>query len=293
MKLLFCQNMCIGSYEGYDLYTNKWLKGCGSILGAVYICSMVIHPLYIGGFNTLMETWSEWQTFNAGMIAILAAVISGYIALKLDKSARQREAVNINASRQNEKRKLRAEKKAIDEQRHRELIAASAFLPASLILINDYVDDVSKKLLRSYAANKTNNDMDLRRYIDEVKGLSVPDGYQGVFKECITLATPDVSEHLVYILVHLQVFSSRIESLNPNHLGYSYLEEMLVDSIRFQLKIDSLFDFARKGLAVKELHRDVESYYSRISRSLNYHVEINRGDSELIDKFVDSAARRD
>lgn len=277
--------MCIGSYEGYDLYTNKWLKGCGSILGVVYICSMVIHPLYIGGFNTLMETWSEWQTFNAGMIAILAAVISGYIALKLDKSARQREAVNINASRQNEKRKLRAEKKAIDEQRHRELIAASAFLPASLILIDDYVDDVSKKLLRSYAVNKNN--------IDEVKGLSVPDGYQGVFKECITLATPDVSEHLVYILVHLQVFSSRIESLNPDLLGYSYLEEMLVDSIRFKMKIDSLFDFARKGLAVKELHRDVESYYSRISRLLDYQVIINRGDSELIDKFVDSAAKRD
>lgn len=262
-------------------------------MGAFYIGSMIIQPLYVGGLITLIKTWKEWQTFNAGMIAILAAIIGAYVALKLDKSARQREAVKVRESRQHEREKLRAQQKAISEQRSREFIAASAFLPASLTSINEYIIVVSKKLLRLFAVKRSGNSNDLKRYIDEIQALSVPDGYQGAFKECITLSTPDMSKHLVYILVHLQVFSSRMNAIDYEHLGDRYLEEMLIDSIRFQFKIDSLYDFAREGSAISEMHRDVESYYLRISRLLDYQVQIKKGENHHIDRLVDSAARRD
>lgn len=143
--------------------------------------------------------------------------------------------------------KLRAKKEELDAQRHRELIAACAFLPASLSSIHQYVESVSEKLLTVYKVRTAKDNCNLRKYVEEVKELHVPDGYQDTFKDCIALSPPDASEHLVYILIHLQVFSSRIKSLDPQQLGHSYLEEMLVDSIRFQFKIESLFDFARKG----------------------------------------------
>ncbi|GAB1621116.1 hypothetical protein AAOGI_11660 [Agarivorans albus] len=272
---------------------NRWVKGVSAILVTLYLYSMIVQPLYISGLDGLMTTWKEWQTFNAGMIAILAAIISAYVALSLDKSARQRETVRALEFRQNEREKLRAQKREIDEQRHRELIAACAFLPASLSSVHQYVEDVSKKLLTLYTVRVKKEDCDLRKYVEEVQAPHVPDGYQGVFKDCITLSPPDVSEHLVYILVHLQVFSSRIASLDPEHLGYSYPEEMLIDSIRFQLKIESLFDFARKGAEVTEFHRNVDSYYSRIARLLDYQVQLERGNDDRIDKFIDSAVRRD
>lgn len=247
----------------------------------------------IGGLHVLMDTWKEWQTFNAGMIAILAAILSAYVALKIDKSARQREAVKTREFRQNEREKLRIRKQELDEQRHRELIAVSAFLPASLTSIHQYVENVSKKLLVLYQARKTDYERSYQKYIDEIKALSVPDGYQNVFKDCITLSPPDASKKLVYILVHLQVFSSRMSSLEPDHLGYSYPEEMLIDSIRFQLKIESLFDFAREGSEVLEMHRFTENYYSRIRRLLDYQVILNKGDDQEIDAFIDSAVSRD
>ncbi|NQZ94498.1 MAG: hypothetical protein HRT97_19485 [Moritella sp.] len=275
------------------MYINKFLKVCATLLGCIYIGSMVIQPLCIGGFDNLMKTWREWQTFNAGMIAIFAAIISAYIALHLDKSARQREAVKISESRQNERQKLRAEKQARDEQREREFIAARPFLPASLTLIHEYVELISKDLLRLYAVIKADDENDLRRYVADIKFKNMPSGYQGVFKECITLSTPDVSKHLAYILVHLQVFSSRVESLDPQHLDKRNLGEMLVDSIRFLFKIDSMFDFAREGLPIKDIHRTVDNYYSRINRLLDYQIRIERGENKQIDKFIDSAARRD
>lgn len=262
-------------------------------IAILYFYSMVVVPFVNGGLANLFEVWQVWQTFNAGMIAIIAALIGAFVAIEIEKSARQREAVKIRESRNNERAKLRAQKLAIDEQRARELIAARAFLPTALCLIHEYIEDISKKLLKTYGAKKKNNNINLQEYVAKIKSEIVPDGYQTAFKECITLALPDISKHLTYILVHLQVFSSRMESLNCDNLSDSYLREMLVDSIRFQIKLESLFDFARDGSPIIENHRNIENYYCRISRLSEYQIIIERGDDQTIDMYVDSAARRD
>lgn len=246
-----------------------------------------------GGFINLMATLHNWQTFNAGMIAILASIIAAFIAISLDVSARQREAVRTRESRNNERFKVKEQRRVLEEQRQRELVAARVFLPAALSMIHTYVESVSHELLTLYRNQKNNQNGD--KQISNISNISNKFekiiNYQQAFKECIRLSDPEVSSDLAYILIHLQVFTARLQ-LKNNALSKINIREQLVDSLRFQLKIEGLFDFSRTGDPVAFYYKDHNKYYDRLSIMSYYQVQLSKGDDPRLDTFIDSAARR-
>lgn len=256
----------------------------------IYLYSMVVQPYITGGFINLITTFRDWQTFNAGMIALLASIIAAYIAINLDMSARQREAVRTRESRNNERLKVKEQLRVLEEQRQRELVAARVFLPAALSVIHTYIERVSYELLTLYRAKKFNQNGQ-KQIIKIINEFEKTINYQQAFKECIRLSDPDISSDLAYILIHLQVFTARLHLKNDDS-SIINIREQLVDSLRFQLKIEGLFDFSRTGDPVVSYYKDHNKYYDRLSIMSDYQMQLSKGADPRLDVFIDSATRR-
>ena len=276
------------------MFRSKKIKNMLVILTSLALClysyAMFIQPFYIGGIKGLMKTWEDWQTFNSGMVAIVAAIITAIVAIRLDNSARQRKSVKIKESRNSERLRIKSELEESTRQRERELTAARVCLPEALDTIHTYVEKVSYDLFNIY--NDKANHLDLHSKMQGISSIPSPTGIQQPFKECIQLADPEISKHLVYILNNLQVFKARLKIENER-VSMLSIQEMLVDSLRFLYKIEGLFDFAREGKDVLICHQDPESYYRRLSRMSRQDLSFETEKDTRLETSINSAARRD
>lgn len=268
----------------------------------LYVYSMFIQPWMLG---VLLITLKEWQTFNGGMLALLAAGFSAFIIMRIDKNARRRdvlkakselrrEQMKLRISQKNEDLRLAEKRKQIEDKRIRDLTAARALLPEKLKKIMEYTEAYQRYLEDAYLALTNGSSTETKReMIYRIQKGEVPTGHEQAFKECIGLAEIQDANELIYILNHLQIFSSRARSFSSNgHLSPSYTKEMLVDCIRFQFKIESLFDYARFGYDIKfDNHRNTSSYYIRLHSERMCFVEL--GKDPRLDELIQSAARRD
>ena len=195
----------------------------GTALFAIpYFAAMVVTPIVesCGDWNYVLTTWYDWQSFNVGVLAFLSSVT----ALSISR---------INA----------------ESQRDRQFVAARAFLPHALSELCRYFKS-SSAVLRCFWEEMDSQD---GKYIgpspkdfDELPGL-----YKEVFSRCIEFAEPEVGDQLSFILVRLQVFHSRMDSLKSslgsttNQLSPHELITYLFGLAQLQALINQLFPFAR------------------------------------------------
>lgn len=196
-----------------------WVTGIG---GFAYAVDMFVAPLFFtcADWDCVQDTWDRWQSLNVGILAFMSSVIA------------------LSISRLNAK-----------NQKERQFIAARAFLPHALSELCRYFKS-SSAVLRCFWEEM---DSQAGKYIGpSPKDFDeLPDLYKEVFSRCIEFAEPEVGDQLSFILVRLQVFHSRMESLKSslgsttNQLSPHELITYLFSLAQLQALINQLFPFAR------------------------------------------------
>ncbi|HIF9439533.1 TPA: hypothetical protein ACX6SL_003730 [Photobacterium damselae] len=259
-----------------------------AIIFFLYAYSMVLDPYLNGGFLFMMSTWHEWQTFNAGMIALAAAAISACVMIQVDRNTHRRHNELIDSN-----------KRIAEEQRIRNFVAAKSFLPHALTDIYNYVEECSKILIDIYVMFNHKQiqlieDENKKDFTNYFKYLNKPENYQMAFKECISLGNEEQSKQLSEILITLQIFISRMRRLeNGENISRSDSIEMLVNSVYFGLRLNGLYDFARSGERIHHPQNKSENYYTRISTLLSDNFHFEPDNDEEIDKYIGVYSRKD
>lgn len=222
-------------------------------LTLVYIFGMLIHPLYVGGWPRLHNVWDEWQALNVGILAFAATVILFMVT-----------------------------RYQADQQTRRELIANRAFMPEVLTELLQYCDgsaEVLKHLHQTFKVRRTNETEFVCLKKTALEMPVQPLMYRENFSRCISLAGPQLSEYLSYILSCMQIHNSRLSGMLESYSDKSNTIWVSRDVLHSILRVcelhqlvSNLFDYARgdeETFSTKDL--DLSSINSAIL-SLKLHA---------------------
>lgn len=203
----------------------KWLKPwvCLSALSIGILLS--IHPVFQFVSNS---TWfKEYQTFVAGLLALLAA---WWTVGAINRQIKQAE--DVEQARQNSRR-----------------AAARAVLPLGLSAISQYATDCARILqnLIDKCVDET-----LPTKVDVPPFPAPPDGAIGSLKEMTEAAGPTERDTLADILGKTQIQWSRLSSLSNERrrhdsiIATSNLESYIIDCAELVARSSALFNYARR-----------------------------------------------
>ncbi|OBU44647.1 hypothetical protein AYY27_15720 [Photobacterium damselae] len=214
---------------------------------------MVIYPLTQGDWEHVHAVWYTWQSLNTGILAFIASIFA------------------LNAVRYTE-----------EKRRQRNFIAARAFLPQALSELSTYFEESSKFVNEAWERAKDKSDH-CKTPLKEKDCPKLPDGYQQVFKDCISEASPEVAEHLAYILVRLQIHHSRMKSLVKSFSADSHtiqapsnLMAQVFALAELQGLVNQLFKFSRGTAPFDNKPLSVDNFYSCYD---NWGVDIDENDN--------------
>ncbi|MCG3844687.1 hypothetical protein I3262_05160 [Photobacterium damselae] len=213
---------------------------------------MVIYPLTQGDWKHVHAVWYTWQSLNTGILAFIASIFA------------------LNAVRYTE-----------EKRRQRNFIAARAFLPQALSELSTYFEESSKFVNEAWERAKDKSDH-CKTPLKEKDCPELPVGYQQVFKDCISEASPEVAEHLAYILVRLQIHHSRMKSLVKSFSADSHTIQAPSNLIaqvfalaELQGLVNQLFKFSRGTAPFDNKPLSVDNFYSCYD---NWGVDIDESD---------------
>ena len=208
------------------------------VMGIPYVLSMLVYPLVVGDWNYVHSVWYTWQSLNTGVLAFVASILA------------------LNAVRYSEEKK-----------RQRNFVASKAFLPQALSELNSYCNACAPLVIEAWKRAIDRNDRCKTPLTNRLPDL--PNGYQQVFKECISEASPEVAERLAYILVRLQIHHSRTESLiedfSPESTALLVPRSLMTQVFalaELQSLISQLFDYARGTKDFDNSSLSVDSFFS-------------------------------
>ncbi|MCK5818562.1 MAG: hypothetical protein KAH18_04770 [Psychromonas sp.] len=199
---------------------SKLFKFFISFLGAFYLWFMVISPFF-DGWNSVLITWKNWQTFNAAVIAFISTLII------------------IHSTRISE------QNKAIRKRN-----AAKAFMPSALAEIYTYVEDLINLLDDLHLGNKEFK-LDFRPQISELALQRIEK-----FIQESSLYDQKLIEHLVIVINTIQVFDSRITSILSDDVMSNKKERafyQINQCVLLHSLISGMFDFTRSITDVYDL----------------------------------------
>lgn len=191
------------------------------VIIALYFYAMIIYPFFQGGWLQLHAVWFAWQTFNAGMIALVAALIGFLITIRLAK--KQAEA---------------------------QFVASRAFLPEALSEIIAYLDGCILVLVE--AIQKLETEASNRHSLD-TPNPTLNNEYRTNFSICISHGPADLRITLSKISKKLQIRKARMAALverefQPNsiyHIDENQIMGELAEVCELYALINRLFDYAR------------------------------------------------
>jgi len=201
------------------------VRGLYFFLAAIfagYIGAMAIYPFTQGDWEHVQNVWDRWQGWNVGVFAFLSSLL----------------AFNISRS-------------GAEKQRHREFVAARAFLPDSLSELHEYLEECTAILNRAF-----NKKLDSA----ENKLPSMPLNFRDVFKECIKHGDPETTEYLAKILNKLQVHRARFSDVDTFQISGPHMNRhdyyfRYYDTGELLAMLGRVFPFARaeEGLDTSKL----------------------------------------
>lgn len=225
-----------------------------------YFISMFIYPFTQGDWKYVQAVWDRWQSLNVGMLALAASGIALY------------------ASHHYTNRQYKQDNK----QRERDFVAARAFLPDALSSLCKYLKSCSTLLIEAYNLNPGNNLYE--RLPPSTLSTPVPvlpADYKETFSKCISLAEPEMGDHLAKILRNLQINQSRLSSLPSelNEYSHTIVSKLnILDSLHrageIQASINIVFDAAR-GERQFETHKLSKDDFITAYRGLEIVRELN------------------
>jgi hypothetical protein len=164
-------------------------------MAAAYFVCMVVVPASYGTTN-LLRTWENWQSFNAGMIGLLAAALAIFSAYH--------QYIN---------------------RLEREFDANKALLPSVLSNLLARLKQAADYCAECYM---TNTKGDIASIIDKYPSpIEFTELQQGVIKNCIANAQDDTSAKLIRLLHEVQVLNSRVAVVAPSELRKLGIPDLL------------------------------------------------------------------
>ncbi len=142
-----------------------------------YVVCMLIFPWSQGGWVYVQSVWSEWQSLNAGFLALLSSVIV-----------------------------LLATHMQIYEQRKRDLTASKSLLPYTLSGISSYLYDCASIVMDIYSEKDNTIKSKYRKPV-------LPIGSFNVMSDCIKNSDIETAENIKSIMTMLQVHHDRVVAL--------------------------------------------------------------------------------
>lgn len=233
----------------------------------------------------MVSTWKQWQTFNAGMVAFLAAAITATTAVYLDRQATLRE-----------RRRVKEEQKRAENQIRREYLSARAFLPHSLALISSYVEECTLALTKFYTTHNSRTQITVaerKELTSNMLSAIKPKGFEKAFQDCIKFGNEQESIAISKLLTDLQIYLSRMSELeSKNNFNRSFLIDKLAYSIYFDFKISGFYDFTRDGSDIKQPPSQVDRYYTRLNMIGDSNYFFEEGKDKALDNVINFYARR-
>ena len=232
-------------------WTNSWLiKLLLIFFVAIYLYSMVVYPYYLGGWNNLHSVWFVWQSFNAGMVALLAALIAAGAAISI---ARRQEQTEFEA--------------------------AKALLAESLSSLTHFLDGTKVLMVEAY--QKLQTEKKSKQCLDS----AIPElekDYRAIFSNCISYGPKEVSSILIKILERLQIHRSRMRAWKDRDFhpdsNMIVFSENIISELFYQCElralINKLFPYARRqAKQLSEFVDQNELIEALVNSSLEGHLE--------------------
>jgi hypothetical protein len=165
-------------------------------MAAAYFVCMVVVPVSYGTTN-LLKTWENWQSFNAGMIGLLAATLAIYSAY----------CQYIN-------------------RLEREFDANKALLPSVLSILLARLKQAANYCVECYLINTEGDKVSI---IDKYPSpIEFTELQQEIIKNCIANAQDDTSPKLIRLLHEIQVLNSRVAVVYPSELRKLDIPDLLI-----------------------------------------------------------------
>lgn len=182
---------------------------------------MIIYPYLKGGWDYLHAVWHTWQTLNVGVLAFLSSLVA------------------FNISKYN-----------AENQRERELVAATSFLPQALSDMCSHFTACAQILSKAWdRPRRSGIVIPVTTTVEAFPEIN--DSVKSVFSECIRHGSPVIGTHLAEILKKLQISDSRISGLHEkmtsttNHVSRAEVQTLLFYLAELQSLVNATFPFAR------------------------------------------------
>lgn len=178
----------------------------------------------------------DYQSFNAGVLALVAAIVALFIAWRQLKAARDQ---------------LAETKRQADRDRAGKLRAARASLPAVLSSVCDYAEETGKNLNAVWPleAKLYPNDVNvLTSYRLKVTTPAFPLDTLRSLERVVELTESDaVADRIESILREVQVLSARTRKLGiGDDLSIDNLSAYILQTASIYARAESLFEYARR-----------------------------------------------
>lgn len=215
-----------------------------------YLYYMVLLPYQTGGWELLMSVLYRWQTFNAGMVALIAAGITAAVAIKSDKAAWARHNDAIE----------------------REFNAMQLLLNSPLRSIIEHIDYCIHEVLDYYIFIEKHGEDKKEELkwitVNNISKAGKPKGHEKIFTDFIKLSSgreKKVENILAGILCQINIFMTRLHLIekgvenSPTQEKESLMTTIVIGLIVKQMAFD-LLPYANNKSPVKELFTRKEIY---------------------------------
>ncbi|ELI5415021.1 hypothetical protein RRJ93_003232 [Vibrio parahaemolyticus] len=232
---------------------NTFIKLATSVLAfaclAVYLIMMIVKPWYDGkgSWQYVHDVWSNWQTFNAAMIAFAASLLAVYAAKYVE-----------------------------ERKRKRHLLAARAMLPIALSDLTSHNKKLARFFMQVY--DYSQNKMREKESEPSLPERNINEALV-IFSNCMQHESMESVEFMAKILSMSQYIHDRARSEHENRYfstgrGYTQsIASQLCELAKMQALINKLFIYG-KNLKT-ELDVSNPTHLDVSTGLINLHVDDN------------------
>ncbi|WP_429033163.1 hypothetical protein [Aeromonas veronii] len=200
----------------------KLIKSLSLAFIFLWVNAMITAPLIMTDFSWLeiQKVWDRWQTFNSGMIALLAAVLAIYAAQYSENA-----------------------------KRYRELIAAKSLLPLALSELHTYCTELATYLKNEFIFLSEKHQIDTSTTKENHEPPIPPKEWVfEAFKNCMIHEHETEAKFMASILSDMQITRARIESMKDknNLITECTFSSHANDICLLHAKLGRMYDYSRK-----------------------------------------------
>lgn len=258
---------------------SKWFKWgwAGLIIAGLialvvsYLWCMFIQP-YLNG--ELLVTLKNWQTLNAGILAVIASAAAIGMSRKIAHDQMLKSEKHLEEQLQSNKKLFELQQQQEEQRRQQEFESYRARLPEVLSELNAQVERIFKEYEKLFFENKKIKELenihdglerenpvklwgDLKlKDLENLPQFQMSIEAREIVQKCIELGPKDLSERLVSMMHIIQIGSARLHGSDGGSIGGSHYKYFIgakskfATLVRLNAEIKPYWDEVRQGVEI-------------------------------------------